>query len=342
MVQEALANIARHARAHAIWVTLQQQERVLLLEIRDDGQGFDPATVQRGMGLVNLSERAAALNGTLTLESQPGAGTSISVRIPLLSPPEEQAQQQQQILIVKRDIARVYSGVQTGELYAWMTIALMIIGLSFYSFGSTIIFILLVIFGICATATGFLQANSALTRVVFYRGVQDLEVQDLRIRLRGWRFWALRLAALVIWYLTQAFNGLQYQSVAWLLIVLACLFLVLFSVERISTARQRKAYYALLPAAQAQWEIAHMQATLRMRFKRWLLGLGFYLLFTVSMHSVLWPPRAPLQILDYAVGIVLLIWGGLILLETRYFQREMLPLAQLDQVSDADIKLRSG
>lgn len=54
LVQEAFANIARHARAETVWLTLTRHTCQFQIEIRDDGQGFNPQTVQRGMGLHNL------------------------------------------------------------------------------------------------------------------------------------------------------------------------------------------------------------------------------------------------------------------------------------------------
>jgi signal transduction histidine kinase len=88
IAQEALSNIARHARARKIRVGLGREGDSALLRVEDDGQGFDPAVATSGMGLRNLRERAASLRGTLELSSAPGAGTAITVRTPLALPPE--------------------------------------------------------------------------------------------------------------------------------------------------------------------------------------------------------------------------------------------------------------
>jgi signal transduction histidine kinase/DNA-binding CsgD family transcriptional regulator len=87
IAQEALANVARHARAHKVRVWISRDEESALLRVDDDGQGFDPATATPGMGLRNLRERAESLQGVLEVRSAPGSGTSVSVRVHLEPPP---------------------------------------------------------------------------------------------------------------------------------------------------------------------------------------------------------------------------------------------------------------
>jgi signal transduction histidine kinase len=84
IVQEALSNAARHSRAHQAWVRLETYSDELGLEIRDDGAGFDVERAQgEGLGLMGMRERAEHLGGRLELQSVPGGGTTIRVRIPL-------------------------------------------------------------------------------------------------------------------------------------------------------------------------------------------------------------------------------------------------------------------
>jgi two-component system sensor histidine kinase UhpB len=90
IVQEALTNIAKHAHAHNVAVTLKDEEDAIYITITDDGHGFDAEQLQkppgpgqeRGWGLVGMRERAGLLDGTLTIESGAGQGTSIVARIP--------------------------------------------------------------------------------------------------------------------------------------------------------------------------------------------------------------------------------------------------------------------
>jgi signal transduction histidine kinase len=79
--QEALANVAKHAGADRVGVTLSYLDEQVALDIRDNGRGFTPGA-GGGFGLVGMRERAEALAGSLQVESEPGNGTAISVSLP--------------------------------------------------------------------------------------------------------------------------------------------------------------------------------------------------------------------------------------------------------------------
>jgi signal transduction histidine kinase len=79
--QEALANVAKHARANRVGVTLSYLDGEVALDVRDDGAGF-VARSGRGFGLVAMRQRIEDLSGTLQVESEPGLGTGISACIP--------------------------------------------------------------------------------------------------------------------------------------------------------------------------------------------------------------------------------------------------------------------
>ncbi|MCB0169473.1 MAG: sensor histidine kinase [Anaerolineae bacterium] len=85
--QEALSNIARHAAAQNVSVSLHRANGVISLKITDDGRGFNPADMPantpRGLGLLGMRERMAMINGSLTIESNPGQGTRIVAHAPL-------------------------------------------------------------------------------------------------------------------------------------------------------------------------------------------------------------------------------------------------------------------
>ena len=85
IAQEALHNTVKHARARHVEITLRQAVGELVLEVCDDGAGFDPDHLFPGhMGLETMRERAARLKGTLDISSAPGHGTAIRARIPAL------------------------------------------------------------------------------------------------------------------------------------------------------------------------------------------------------------------------------------------------------------------
>jgi signal transduction histidine kinase len=85
IVQEALSNVVRHARARHVEVTLTAQDVALEVTVRDDGAGFNVERLRTGLGLVGMAERAELAGGRLDIESAPGAGTTLRARFPLPS-----------------------------------------------------------------------------------------------------------------------------------------------------------------------------------------------------------------------------------------------------------------
>jgi signal transduction histidine kinase len=88
--QEALANVARHAAAQRVALTLSYMEDMVTLDVRDDGAGFDPsaprdAGLEGGFGLSAMRERVMRIAGTLEVESEPGGGTAISACVPAIT-----------------------------------------------------------------------------------------------------------------------------------------------------------------------------------------------------------------------------------------------------------------
>lgn len=85
IVQESLTNIARHAQATEVSISLQRDGTQLEMRVQDDGCGFDHAEVakQRGFGLRGMRERAIAFNGSMRIHGKPGIGTTLVVAIPL-------------------------------------------------------------------------------------------------------------------------------------------------------------------------------------------------------------------------------------------------------------------
>lgn len=85
MAREALSNAARHARARRTRIVMRTEEGMIVLRVEDDGVGFDPNAVRpaRHLGLANLYDRAAAFGGTVSIESTLGAGTTLTIRVPI-------------------------------------------------------------------------------------------------------------------------------------------------------------------------------------------------------------------------------------------------------------------
>jgi signal transduction histidine kinase len=88
IVQEALTNAVKHAKARNVWIHAWSENPIVCCSIRDDGSGFDSRQVQtvagrKGLGLIAMQERVSAIGGTLRIESLPGRGTELLIRLSL-------------------------------------------------------------------------------------------------------------------------------------------------------------------------------------------------------------------------------------------------------------------
>ena len=88
VVQEATSNILKHAQATRLWLGMQRRDGQLVLEIRDDGKGFDPEAAHKhalrgsSLGVVGMQERVRLAGGSIVIESSPGRGTRVRVSLP--------------------------------------------------------------------------------------------------------------------------------------------------------------------------------------------------------------------------------------------------------------------
>jgi len=90
IIQEALANVRKHAEASAVHIAIHEEEGSIVGTIDDNGVGFDPSMIGRSdfprFGLSTMRERAEAVGGTLEIDASPGHGTQVRIRMPRLSP----------------------------------------------------------------------------------------------------------------------------------------------------------------------------------------------------------------------------------------------------------------
>ncbi|MEA1902443.1 MAG: GAF domain-containing sensor histidine kinase [Actinomycetota bacterium] len=82
LVTEVLSNALRHSRAEHLTLQGRGGDGELVITISDDGKGFDPDNVSRGMGLLNMKERVRRLGGKLSIETAEGSGTTVAIRLP--------------------------------------------------------------------------------------------------------------------------------------------------------------------------------------------------------------------------------------------------------------------
>jgi signal transduction histidine kinase len=90
IVQEALTNVVKHADAGRVSITLVRKEASVVVVIEDDGKGFDPEAVRSGaLGFAGMRERVELVGGRLTVESAPGAGTTLVAEVRVVAPAED-------------------------------------------------------------------------------------------------------------------------------------------------------------------------------------------------------------------------------------------------------------
>ncbi|MFQ5543951.1 MAG: GAF domain-containing protein [Nitrospiria bacterium] len=91
IIQESLANIAKHASAESVIIALEKRDPYIHLHVTDDGKGFDvkryfssPLVIRKGIGILGMKERIELAGGTFYIDSNPGQGTRISIRVPIV------------------------------------------------------------------------------------------------------------------------------------------------------------------------------------------------------------------------------------------------------------------
>jgi signal transduction histidine kinase len=88
IVQEALNNIAKHAEADRVEISVVRRDSKILASIQDNGKGFDldkvlhPESPERGFGIIGMQERVSLLGGQINIQSRPGSGTLIHIGVP--------------------------------------------------------------------------------------------------------------------------------------------------------------------------------------------------------------------------------------------------------------------
>lgn len=84
VVQECLTNISKHASANMVKITLVNDNKKILLTVADDGVGFEKNFSSNRLGLIGIRERVKSLSGQLEIESAPGKGVVITIKIPVI------------------------------------------------------------------------------------------------------------------------------------------------------------------------------------------------------------------------------------------------------------------
>lgn len=279
IVQEAFANIARHARAHTVWLKLYQADSAFHIVVRDDGQGFELNMARTGMGLANIRERAASLNGTITVQSAQGKGTTLHVTVPLLQTLRSLQEQKRIELETRRDTEQAVRGFQIGETAVPISIILIIINLN------SAIRIPFIAIGVCILAVlyGFLQGHYYKTRVALHTGNTSLATLTLQQREEKLRLHLLILLPFCVWYLFFPFKWwvLPLGAIALLAAVALVIGLEIFLRRRYYHVMD--CYYRLMTQQEVRLELAYKR---RDNIRSWWIWLFIVVGFLFVRHLV--------------------------------------------------------
>jgi signal transduction histidine kinase len=331
VVQEALSNVARHARARHTQVALTCEttngSEVLRVCITDDGQGFDPATTPSGMGLTNMRTRIEAIGGTLAVRSTPNAGTTVCFRIPLL---ELEADKEKERRMKEENLQHVYVAggltALTGTAFVLALFPLLIAitgsGLSYLAgFG-----IVGAIAGVPLAFATWNWRRRALKHDPDSIWRKVLRSYDIMI--------AIFLMILLGWF------ALSLRSIVIVLIIAVALVVAIVSLLRL---------YRVLDARLSEWATI---PALRIQLREHWFVLAFMVVFQVLVYSGLFGPTQVVTLfhdkLDQrwfisflALGYPLLIPLGMlnIFLTRRQIRRlEALEQPVAEPVGDAQVR----
>lgn len=285
IVQEGFGNIARHARASKVWLSLRRQQDVFLVEIGDDGQGFTleerPQTAG-GMGLKNIRERAQTLGGSLSIWSRPGAGTTLHFSIPLFQESrlaQTRADDVQLVAAARKTRSLLKFGTRVVEVALALVLLYTPAQLAFFLVG-----------GILVIAIGlWTWAQRSLTQVALGSGSRSPEYNFLQAESSGLLAGIFLLLPVEPGYLTMVFWG--GTASFWFVVgICLCSGVFLLAVIRYIVALERA--YRRLSIGDLRAFLKQKLRTLAIDMLAWALLAGLMLL---SGHIVGYSKLVPLD-----------------------------------------------
>ena len=322
IVQEGFANIARHARATHAWLSLRRQRDALLVEIGDDGQGFDLAQANErpnpygGMGLSNVRERINSLGGIMAVWSLPGKGATLHLCIPLVKPHlQAQERMNQEAAIATRKTHRI---LRTGTLAAELAAALMLL----YTPASIALWAVLTCILVALASWLWGQQNRLQISLAFGRG----RPQHLALLAESYALLSgiLLLCMLYANYFAHLDYSLFLTSVqkmvipdnTWLIGGFCGIFIIAIVVAYVRYAQNSDRYYKTLSQ---QTREEHVRQQLRQNVIDWL---AWTIVTGLTLSLMNFFPILPPDPTTQSIGFVLLFaWFVTILLKSMRIAR---------------------
>ncbi|HTI13719.1 MAG TPA: sensor histidine kinase [Dictyobacter sp.] len=304
IAQEALANIARHARASNVQITLYQEQDAFHLLIKDNGQGFDMQTVQKGMGLVNLQTRATSVHGLVTIQSVVGKGTEVHARLPLLLPSTVKRDQEQIEREVEHTVERATWGLQLNSGMSSVVLCTVILQIALTPVVQGWLSVFIIGFCCCICLYGYIVGAMATARVVLYRGTDHAESLMLRVKENEGRLRTFRAFLYCFFFGYYNWQGANDYLQHWPVLVFG-LFLYLggYFLLRLPYNKARTSYFRSLSSEEFSWELKAYWRTFVSRSR----GLVFAVLFVVVFVAL---RIQSLNVLKQGSGWIWLFLGG--------------------------------
>jgi signal transduction histidine kinase len=327
LVQEAFANIAKHARARNIALKVFLDEQRLNIEVRDDGQGFDTTRAPVGMGLKNLRERAQELHGSIQIQSQPGQGTDISISIPLLDALRSSEEEAREKYELERAGIQARSGYQLCTNLSSLTIVLVCLT-NFVPLP----WIVIALAGLAA-AYGYSSGVYARVQATLRSGPESLTALALKNNDYAARRAFTTMLGFCLWFSVSQIRLLA-SDFGWLVLFILLVCLISFNLfDRRGRYQHSEIYYNLLPLHELRWELEGRRQALDRSLRVWAFGSLCVVLF---VHSLLvFPPTTPNQWFTYGIFVVILMTVLSVIFERLQNQRWKQTLYQRTQQADA-------
>ena len=305
ITQEALANIARHARAKHVTVRLAQIADAIELEVRDDGQGFNPSTGTSGTGIASIRERAVNLAGHAEIDSSRGKGTTVKVTIPCL----ESTLGKEQGEGVQSELA---SAVERGrrahieaEDVTKVAALLILLGAPIW----------LVVLSIPLALFTFFRTVEASTHVRLLAGGTSIPAREQLYLVYDASATLLLLLALCLWYLPVGLGGrIPASTLAAIAFGSVLLCLVVAAVQLLRAYHTLGRWLPSLPSEQQRHQIRERTGYVINNFTIWLV-IVVVVFATQSQFHLAAPALTSSEWSDDAALAILVLWPLLIGIE---------------------------
>jgi signal transduction histidine kinase len=302
ITQEALANIARHARAKHVTVRLAQVADAVELEIHDDGQGFNPSSGTSGTGIASIRERAVNLAGHAEIDSSPGKGTMVKVTIPCLESTSRERGGEEGGSELASAVERGHRAHKWAQDVLGVTAFFILLGVPIW----------LVVFSIPLLLFSLLRTIEARTHVRLLAGGTSIPAREQSYLVYDASGALLLLLAICLWYLPVGLSGrLPASTLAEIAFGAVLLCLVLAAVQLLLMYNALDHWLPSLPSDKQRHQLSERSGHLIGDFTVWLIIVVIVFTTQSQLHLAA-PPLTSTEWSDDAAVAILVLWPLLI------------------------------